>query len=153
MKNKNDTLEFLMESTKPIVFHTGYRDISRIKNLEFFIKNSSKPIALAHAGDLINSDLELISKYENVFIDVSPMQTMLDQNYFINSSRRSRELKDLDSQKVLNYLDNLFGKERIVWGSDSPWSDNLIEDGYAKEVSIGRLMERKGFKFSYLDFT
>ena len=149
---KNRITEFLLESEKPIIFHTGYRDISRIKHLQWFAANAKKPVVFAHSGDLIDNDLQLIKSYENVFIDVSPMQTMIDRDFFVDSPQRALTLPKLNPDLILNYLGNLFGKEKIVWGSDTPWSDYLIPDGYKKEIAIGRKMQHKSFKSSYLDF-
>lgn len=145
-------LDFLISTKKPLLFHTGYRDRTRIKYLAKLVKETKSPIVFAHAGDLIERDLVEVAQYENSFIDVSPIATMLKLNFFTNEKNRSAELRELTTSRILSYVEKLFGKKRVVWGSDSPWSDNLISEGYKKEVGIGKLMYMKGFDNSYLEY-
>jgi len=145
-------IDLVSESSKPAVFHTGFREGSRIKDLVWMMKRKKSPLVFVHSGDLIERDLKIASKYENVFIDISPLATMISKNFFINSNRRHPNLKILTPKNILSHLKNLFGIERIVWGSDSPWCDNLINEGYNEEIKISRVMDKEGFNKSYLDF-
>jgi len=145
-------IDFLLSTNKPLLFHTGYRDTTRIKHLIKIIKDTKSPIVFAHAGDLIEEDLIEISQYENVFIDISPMATMLKLGFFTDERNRPEELKKLTIRGILSYLERIFGKKRIVWGSDSPWCDNLLLEGYKREIEVGRLMFQEGFNSSYLNY-
>ena len=144
-------IDLIIESTKPVIFHTGFRDGSRIKDLIWILERKKSPVVLVHSGDLIEEDLIKASKYEQSYIDVAPLATMLERDFFVNPQRRPFKLRELASKKVLNYLKNIFGSERIVWGSDSPWCDYLIKEGYEKEVRISKLMEELGLNKSFLE--
>ena len=147
---KSPVISLLLESEKPIIFHTGYKDEARVKNLTELINRTRSPIALAHAGDLIENDLTEISACENVFIDISPLVSMLKCDFFACSENRSLELTELTMGGVLDYLENVFGNDKIVWGSDSPWCDNLIPNGYEAEVEAGRLINLTHSTGTYL---
>ncbi len=49
-------------------------------------------------------------------------------------------------ESTTSFFDRLikFGKQRILWGSDAPWCDNLIERGYEEEVTVSRKMQELG---------
>jgi predicted TIM-barrel fold metal-dependent hydrolase len=141
----SDVAKFLISVEKPILFHTGYRSEARINSLEWMTRNSPGQIIYAHCGDLIDEDLQRASNFENVYLDVSPMASMLNCGFFIEAKKRSEKIADLEVPIILNYLGSLFGKERILWGSDSPWCDNLHPNGYSSEVQIGRIMKSNGF--------
>jgi len=143
--HKSKVAEFIISTNKPVFFHTGYREGARIKDLSYVAENRKSHLVFSHSGDLIDSDLRLVKKYENVYIDVSPLVTMIERNFFVELPRRSTELRILNISNILNYLAKLFGKKRIIWGSDSPWCDNLIEEGYRKEVDVGKYMLEEGF--------
>ena len=147
---KSPIIPFLLDIGKPLLFHTGYREGARAKTLSTLIQNTSSPIILAHAGDLIDGDLREVAQYNNVFIEVSPMAAMLELDFFTGAENRAQELEELSATKILKYLEKLFGREKIVWGSDTPWCDNLTPEGYQKEIKIGELMEQKGFCNTYL---
>lgn len=138
-------LDLIIESHKPVIFHTGFREGNRIKDLIWILERKKSPVVFAHSGDLIDKDLKMASKYENVFIDISPLATMLERNFFIDLKRRSKGMKELNIKKILKYLENLYSKERIIGGTDTPWCDNLIENGYEKEIDVLRKMKELGF--------
>lgn len=141
---------YLLETGKPIIFHTGYRDEARVKNLSWLTGVPSGPLVIAHSGDLIQGDLNTILSNGNFYIDVSPFETMIRRGFFVEEARRDSTLHDLRLKSFLSYMDKFFGKQRVVWGTDTPWCDNLIDDGYAKEVEIGRKMQDEGFLHTFL---
>jgi len=139
-------LDLIIESHKPVIFHTGFREGNRIKDLIWILERKKSPVVFVHSGDLIGEDLRIASKYEQVFIDISPLATMLEKNFFVEPKKRDKYMKELSIEKILKYLKNLYGKERVIGGTDTPWCDNLIENGYEKEVDVLRKMEELGFK-------
>jgi len=138
-------LDLIVESSKPIIVHTGFRIGNRIKDLSWLLERKKSPVVFVHSGDLMDEDLRDSSRYENSFVDVSPLITMIEKDFFVGAERRDKKLKELSPDKILNYLKSLYGKERIIGGTDSPWSDNLIENGYEREINVLRRMEECGF--------
>jgi len=147
---KGDLMDFLSNSEKPIIFHASSRDGMHPSEIIWFIKSKKGPVVLAHSADLMDKELRSVSKFDNVYIDISPLATMVSRGYYVAPKQRAACLKELSTKKILRYLENLFGKERILWGSDSPWCDNLLEDGYSGEVKISLEMMHRGFNHSFL---
>ena len=141
---REKTIEFLIEARKPILFHTGYREGNRIVNLQRLFTRLKCPIALAHSGDLIHKDLLTATQFENVYIDISPLATMLERGFFVDSGRKAPELTEITVDKILNYLARLFGKNKVLWGSDAPWCDGLSREGYVGEVRAMKRMKELG---------
>ncbi|MFA5174577.1 MAG: amidohydrolase family protein [Candidatus Pacearchaeota archaeon] len=138
-------IDLISESKKPAIFHTGFREGSRIKDLIWILERKDSPVIFVHSGDLIDEDLQRASRYPNVYIDVAPLNTMLEREFFVDKNKRNKAVSKLNVDNILNYLSNLFGKQRVLWGSDSPWCDNLIEEGYKKEIEILEKMRKLGF--------
>ncbi len=144
-KLNGTTTEFLIHTQKPIIFHIDAREGHKISDLVSFIKKKdSGKIVLAHSGDLIEEDLIFASEYPFIFMDTSPLATMLHNKFFADTYMRPKQLKTLTVYSILNYLIEKFGKQRLLWGSDAPWCDNLIKGGYEKEVAISRKMQKLG---------
>ena len=141
-----EVMKFLADSKKPVLFHTGYREGERISAISWFAKESTGSVIFAHSGDLIAKDIKIASEYPNVLIDICPLATMIENNFFVSEDRRPRELKGkLTTQKVLEYLKGLFGK-RIICGSDSPSCDQLLKDGYLREIEVAKEMKKMGLE-------
>jgi len=139
------TTEFLIHTQKPIIFHINSREGHKISDLAPFIKKKKGGlIVFAHSGDLIEKDLMFASEYPFVFIDISPLATMLHNKFFAETRRRPKQLKTLSVYSILDYLSEKFGKQKILWGSDAPWCDNLLERGYEAEVTISKKMQELG---------
>ncbi len=147
-KLNGDVSDILAGTSKPLLFHTDFRDGHRISDLVHFIKRVSNPCLLAHCGDLIDSDLKAVSELPNAMIDISPMATMIERGFYTDAEKRSKKLKNLTVDSILEYLFELFTPERIVWGSDSPWCDHLTKKDYEGEIEILRKMEEAGVKDS-----
>jgi predicted TIM-barrel fold metal-dependent hydrolase len=143
---RGEIIDLLGETGKPLLFHTDFREGHRILDLIHLIKRISNPCLLAHCGDLINEDLREASELPNVIIDVSPMATMIERGFYIDTEKRNKKLEILRTDSILDYLFELFGNERIIWGSDSPWCDHLSGRGYESEIEILRKMEERGLK-------
>jgi len=129
-------MAFLASLNKPFLFHTSKADGGRIRNALNFIRSTRAPLAFAHSGRLFHEDLKEASKYPHVFVDIAPLATNLDRlDVFMTSpENRAKELKG-DVEEVINYLSSMYGT-RIIWGSDTPWCDRILENGYSREIDI-----------------
>ncbi len=81
------TTDLIAESSKPVIFHTGFKEGSRIKDLIWILERKSSPVVFVHSGRLIDEDLKKASQYENVFMDVSPLVTMLEGDFLQTQKR------------------------------------------------------------------
>jgi hypothetical protein len=133
--HNTETIKSISSESKPLIVHTSLFKGGRARDLIPFIQSYSGPVAVAHIARMSHSDLELISKIENVYIDLSPFNTMLKNPHFLSLNEIHPSIRDLNPIEIIDYLTQMFGN-RIVWGTDSPWCDNLNFNGYKEEVDI-----------------
>ena len=137
--------DFLLSTQKTLIFHTGFRPGTRIKNLLWLRERAKGNVVLVHTGDLIEEDLERVKDIPNMYIDMSPLMTMICRNFFVASPQRPKSLERVSVGNILDYLREMFVPEKILWGSDSPWCDNLTKEGYSGEIDVLNEMEKRGF--------
>lgn len=65
---------------------------------------------------------------------------------------RPSELKNLNQEKVVEYLHKKFPK-RLLWGTDSPWCDNLSKEGYKGEVDLMKRLDLENICVNIFDIT
>ena len=142
--SSSNIADYIFNQKKPVVFHIGATKKGKPSTLIDTVDSFPEtPFYLAHSGRLFKQDLENLSSRPNVYIDVSPLATMCNKGYFARKELRSPEVDINNPKSVLNYLYGLFGKDRVVWGSDAPWSIKLLDNGYSKEIEILEIMEDK----------
>lgn len=136
--------EYILSLKKPIIFHTGFKEGHRIRDLLTALKKSKSPVIFAHAGRFIEKDLKLASKYKNAYIDICPLNTISENPRFIAKESKIKEkIINKDFNDVINFLLKYFSK-RIVWGSDYPSCEKLSNKGYLGELNISNLLKEKG---------
>ena len=116
--------DFRLHSSKPILIHTGMRDLESAANAITFAQNNPDvKIVIAHAATLDENCLRKIAIMENVFVDCCPSVFM-----FKNRSSSLFSPEDIHSPediyyKVLDYVPI----DKILFGSDSPWGNSKDE--------------------------
>ncbi|MFA5070751.1 MAG: hypothetical protein WC511_00065 [Candidatus Pacearchaeota archaeon] len=148
---KSKVFEFVLRTKKPIIFHTGYKKGHRIKDILPNLKKGKNGIIIfAHAGRFIGEDLKVSSKYENIFIDVCPLNVISENSKFISSrSPLKKDILNKDFSKVINFLKKYF-EGRIIWGSDFPSCNELSKEGYSGELKIYKELVRLGENNTFL---
>ncbi len=134
----SEIFDFMSSSRKPLLAHTSLSGEGSAKSLVNLASYYNGPFLVAHAARLNLGDLELLSRHQNVHIDISPFSTMLENPNFLDKSYLKEEcFSKLDPFAIVGYLYKLF-EGRLIWGTDSPWCDELSEKGYGKEVELFR---------------
>jgi predicted TIM-barrel fold metal-dependent hydrolase len=134
----NPVMNLISSMGKPLIVHIGLKERQRAKNLVQLLKRYKSKVVLAHSARLFSYDLDLISKFPNVYLDLSPLNVLISCNNFLPpASELPRIIKDKKPAEIINYLSSLFEK-RLIWGTDTPWCDNLCLEGYEKEVKLYR---------------
>lgn len=143
-------LNYILERKKPIIFHTGYKEGQRIKNLMRVLNKSSAPIIFAHAGRFIEEDLLLASKNKNAFVDICPLNVISENERFVSDkSPIKNDILEKNFSRVIVFLSKYFSG-RIVWGSDAPYCDSLTKDGYEGELKVYRELVKLGENSTFL---
>ena len=137
-------LKFLASTGKPMLFHTSKISGGRIGEAMSFIRGVTNPLAFAHSGRLFHKDLVAAARYSHVFIDIAPLATNLTKpDLFMAPEQERQQGLTLNHSSVISYLNSLFS-ERVIWGSDTPWSDRIISQGYAAEVEVLKELRTQG---------
>ncbi|MEM4605457.1 MAG: amidohydrolase family protein [Candidatus Pacearchaeota archaeon] len=124
----------LLTSSKPKISHIGLDEGERPKDLLDFCSSSNANIIITHCGRFFLDDLKEISVFENVYLDISPFLTMIKNQDFVPKFKKFFLSKE-HPIKITDYFLNLFN-ERVLFGTDSPWCDLLLEGGFNKEINF-----------------
>jgi hypothetical protein len=128
----------------------SYADMTNQEQIQI-IMNLEKPVVF----HIAKKDLKEFSVYKNVFIDVSPLATLFERKEIFLADRAfwspniNFDSKHKFIDTVLDYLDSLY-PGRLVWGSDTPWSDNLGSEKYAGEACVLDRMIEKNISSTFL---
>lgn len=141
--NESSIADYVFGQKKPVVVHTSRTSKSRPLSLLDVVESFPEtPFHFAHCGRLFEYDLETLATRNNVYIDISPLATMCSKpKFFVSEEKRKPQIDIQDPKSVLKYLNNVFGKEKVLWGSDAPWSNNMLHNGYKREIEILQMME------------
>ena len=115
---------FKLRCSKPILIHTGIRELESAKNAITFAENNpSIKIVIAHAAALDEVVLRKIAKMENVFVDCCPSKFMYESK--LSSLFCPEEINSPEDiyYKVLDFLPS----NKILFGTDSPWGNSKDE--------------------------
>lgn len=115
---------FCIHSSKPILIHTGIRNLESAKNaINFAINNPQVKVIIAHAAALDEYVLKKVSILKNVFIDCCPSVFLYENkssSIFMSHTILSPE--DI-YYKVLDFIPST----KILFGTDSPWGNSKAE--------------------------
>jgi hypothetical protein len=131
-----EVFDVIRSTGKPLLVHTSLREGGRARDLVEVIRRYSGPVILAHLARLSSLDLDLVSGLKNSYLDLAPLNVLLNNPQFLaNTSELPEAIRDLSPEKIVNYLKGRF-TGRLIWGTDSPWCDHLSPDGYRGEVNL-----------------
>lgn len=132
----------LIHSNKPILIHTGNKEYDHPMHALSYAKKYEGNVILAHACRFNVEILEEVAMSKNIFIDISPFSIMHE--------RRETDLfppynsRSLNEDDFIRDLIKLVGVEKILFGSDAPFSvqekelknilNNLLFDNLRSKV-------------------
>lgn len=112
----------------PLLVHCGTYDNQNPSNMIKFASNFNNYLILAHFAGLNLEAIKTFKNMENVFIDISPAKFIF--NTYIKKCRNGGIFNKNDINSVddmFEMLANNFDINRIVWGSDFPYSNQKEE--------------------------
>lgn len=120
--------EFL-ESDLPLLIHTGTYQNQLPYNMIDFLRFYRGKIILAHFCRLDMETINYVKKLDNIFFDVSPSYEIF-QRY--KKNKNVLLCKDTVNNVLQMYkkLINTVGEDKILWGSDAPFSS------FEKELNL-----------------
>lgn len=117
-----------LNSTLPLLVHCGTYDNQNPMNMLKFANNFNNYLILAHLAGLNLEVIKKLKSNENVFIDISPAKFIYDT--YIKENRNG----GIFNKEKINTVDDMyelltenFDINRIVWGSDFPYSNQKEE--------------------------
>jgi len=115
---------FRIKTALPILIHTGLRECELAENAVHFAKNHpNNKVVIAHAAQLKNELLHIISNNDNMYLDCCPADFLFrnKEKCFVNYSK-------IESPEDIFYsaLD-VVGSKKIMFGRDSPWGSTSRE--------------------------
>lgn len=115
-----------------VIFHTGYdiafpgntqADIERVRNISNLFKNLT--IVTTHVGGWKQWErVKVLASCENVYTETSMTLTEISQDEFI---------------RIISYFD----EDRVLFGSDSPWTDQKEMVERIMELSVNDRVKEK----------
>ncbi len=141
-KMNENILKVLRENDIPLVIHTGTGkeeeltekgmdiSINSLYNLAF--DNSDVRFVFAHLGRL-HKNLEKSLDLDNVVTDTAGMSLYKKHKDFVLAKEYNQEFFDKDIKEIISYLVEEGYEDKILWGSDQPFSM-----GYNEEISYVR---------------
>jgi len=122
---KMNEIKFL-KSKKTILIHTGKNyEHDHVINTINFAKNYSGNVVLAHACKFSTTELKEIAKMDNIFVDVSPFCIMYDRKE--TDLFAPYNVSTLSKNDLYRALIQLVGIDKILFGSDAPFSEQGVE--------------------------
>lgn len=125
--------DFKLHTTKPILIHTGVRDLESAKNAAIFAKNNPDlKVVIAHAAALDEEVLKEIAQLDNAYIDCCP-------SCFLYPSKSTSLFSPQDIltpediyYKALDFLPS----NKILFGTDSPWGNSKQELAVVSRLQV-----------------
>ena len=124
---------FKIHTSKPILIHTGLRELESPKNAATFAEHNPEiKVVIAHAAALDEEILKQISRMDNVFIDCCPSVFMYQAK--ASSLYHPQEILSPEDiyYKVLDFLPS----NKILFGTDSPWGNSEQELAVVRKLKI-----------------
>jgi predicted TIM-barrel fold metal-dependent hydrolase len=115
-----------LKSKKTILIHAGKNcEHDHVINTINFAKNYSGNVVLAHACRFSANELKEIAKTDNIFVDLSPFCIMHDRKE--TDLFAPYNVPTLSKDDLYNALIQLVGIDKILFGSDAPFSEQGVE--------------------------
>lgn len=118
----------ILKSSLPMLVHCGTYDNQNPMNMINFASKFNNYLILAHFAGLNINAIRLFKDMDNVFIDISPAKFIFDT--YIKNNRSGGIFNKTNINTVDNMYELLasnFDINRVVWGSDFPYSDQKEE--------------------------
>lgn len=109
----------------PLLIHTGFHENQKPHNMIKFLKYYRGKIILAHFCRLDVDTINEIKNKDNIFFDVSPAFEMFERHKKKNILLYDGIVRDVN--EMYRLLIDLVGIDKILWGSDFPYSDINVE--------------------------
>lgn len=124
---------FNVNTSKPILIHTGKRSIESAKNAITFAQNNpSVRVVIAHAASLDDEILIQIAKMKNVYIDCCPSVFM-----FKNKTSCLTCSQDVSCPEDIYYkILSIVPIDKILFGTDAPWGNSFQELEVVRNLKI-----------------
>lgn len=117
-----------LKSPLPLLVHCGTYDNQNPEKMLKFASNFNNYLILAHFGALNIDALRKLNQMDNVFVDISPAKFIYD-TYVVNKRNGGIFMKENISSldDMYEILVENFDINKIVWGSDYPYSNQKEE--------------------------
>lgn len=132
--------DFKVNTSKPILIHTGLRSIESAANAITFAKNnSSTKVIIAHAASLDDTYLQEIARTPNIFIDCCPSVFM-----FQNRSSCFAHPEKLSCPEDIYYkVLRIVPSDKILFGTDSPWGNTSEELAVVRNLKVPEKVKKQ----------
>ncbi len=130
-----EVMKYLSKRDKPFIFHIGKDKGHGVENLSKFVSNTDSPIILAHVGRFKKESLKNAAKFPNTFVDITPLKVLIENPYHVSKEFKFTEDITENYKIIADFLIPLFDK-RLLWGTEGPWIDNFIQDGFKGENEV-----------------
>lgn len=123
----------------PLLIHTGMQNNQNPKNMLKFLKKYRGQIILAHYARFCPEVLDIIQHSPNIYIDTSPT-IYLFKNYILNFKRGGLfDKRNINVPEDIYYKAlELYGVDKIIFGTDYPFSDRLEEMNLIKKINLSK---------------
>ena len=124
---------FKFRSSKPVLIHTGMRELESAKNaVAFATQNPEIKTVIAHAATLDEEILRKIATLGNAYIDCCPSSFMYDSKFSSLFSPEEILSPEDIYYKALDFLPS----DKILFGTDSPWGNSENELTVVRKLKI-----------------
>ena len=125
--------DFKLHTTKPILIHTGVRDLESAKNAAIFAKNNPElKVVIAHAAALDEEVLKEIAQLDNAYIDCCPSSFLYETKSTSLFSPQDILTPEDIYYKALDFLPS----NKILFGTDSPWGNSKQELAVVSRLQV-----------------
>ena len=125
--------DFKLHTTKPILIHTGVRDLESAKNAAIFAKNNLElKVGIAHAAALDEEVLKEIAQLDNAYIDCCPSSFLYETKSTSLFSPQDILTPEDIYYKALDFLPS----NKILFGTDSPWGNSKQELAVVSRLQV-----------------
>ncbi len=120
-------------SSKPILIHTGIRELESAKDAITFAENNPEiKVVVAHAAALDEGVLRKIAQMDNVYLDCCPSVFMYESK--LTSLFPPNEI--LSPEDIYYTVLDFLPSNKILFGTDSPWGNSEQELAVVRKLKI-----------------
>lgn len=117
--------KYIQMATKPLLFHTKNDEYSSPIQIINETRNIKVPIILAHFASFNQKALALINDSNNLYIDISPIEDLV-QNLYVKSDKIFINTDFDNMEEIIGFIKkalSLIPKSKVLYGSDFPWGN------------------------------